>query len=340
MQPVCHPSLARRAQACRADRDWRGWIAQQDKHARSFRSWLVSFTVTASCLALALCVTSPGIAIAAEGAVSAPEHAQTQDECQKTVLSLVGTEFKESQFYNQLGWCYQRRGEKQKAIAAFKSAIRQYPKEESNYITLITVLSADRYLDAALDLAKQTVHVFPASAQAYKTQGLVQLMLLLPASAIASYTRAAQLNPHDPSADLGIALAETASGRVAEARLSFQNGLKRFPNDPAHYVQYARFLLKLSDPGNKATEAHAIRLLKKAVKLDNDLPEAHFLLGILALRNDNLKQALRELQAAVRLNSGSSKAHFALARTYRRMGHNKEASQEDAIFAKLKKEGR
>ena len=307
--------------------------------SRATSDRLVSGIVATFCVLLMLCVTAPSIAKPSQGAVPSSGQTEGQDECQNTLLSLVGTGFKANQFYDQLGWCYQRRGEQRKAIEAFKKAIRQYPKEQSNYLDLITVLSSDRYLDAALELAKQTVAVFPTSSQAYKMQGLVELMLLMPKNAAASYSRATQLNPDDPVADLGVALAETASGRVVEAQSAFKNGLKRFSGDPDHYVQYARFLLKVSDPGDKATEAHAVQLLRNAVKLNSVLPEPHFLLGKLALRDDNLKEALKELRMAAQLEPDSSKIHFALARTYRRMKREDEATKEDAMFKKLKKEG-
>jgi Flp pilus assembly protein TadD len=77
-------------------------------------------------------------------------------------------------------------------------------------------------------------------------------------------------------------------------------------------------------------------MLRLALALDRSLPEAHYQLGNLALKNGQPAQALRHLEAAARLNPDSAKVHFALARVYRRLNRSQDASREMGLFEKLK----
>ena len=151
-----------------------------------------------------------------------------------------------------------------------------------------------------------------------------------------SYARAAELNPNAAEINVGLAMSLWASGNVPESFATFEQGLKRFPGDAYHCLEYGRLLLKSAKPNDSTAESRAIALLQAALKLNRSLSEAHYLLGDLALRRGNPEEALQHLEQAVKLDPEASKIHFALFRIYRRLGRTKEATREEGMFQRLK----
>ena len=151
-----------------------------------------------------------------------------------------------------------------------------------------------------------------------------------------SYAHAAELNPNAAEVNLGLAMSLWAVGNIAESFTTFEQGLKRFPGDAYHCLEYGRLLLKSAKPNDSTAETRAIALLQTALKLKPSLPEAHYLLGDLALRRGKPEEALVHLEQAVKLDPEGTKIHFALFRTYRRLGRKEDATREEEAFQKLK----
>ena len=127
---------------------------------------------------------------------------------------------------------------------------------------------------------------------------------------------------------------------ISEALASFEQGVKRFPREPNHYIEYARLLLKLAETGesDQATESKATSLLKSAIEVGPSQAEPHYQLGNLWLTKGRAEEALSELEIAAKLDPNSSKIRYSLTRTYRRLGREKEASEELQAYYKLKAE--
>jgi Flp pilus assembly protein TadD len=121
-----------------------------------------------------------------------------------------------------------------------------------------------------------------------------------------------------------------------EAATTFEQGIKRFPRDCGHYLEYAQMLLKLAETGDSTPEIHARVLLNTAVAIDGSLSEPHYQLGNLALRQGRTDQALEHFETAKKLNPQDSKIHYALARAYRRLGLESKATEEFVAHTKLK----
>jgi len=70
--------------------------------------------------------------------------------------------------------------------------------------------------------------------------------------------------------------------------------------------------------------------------LDTSIPETHFDLGNIAVKEENYPEAMREFEQAEKLDPEMAKVHFALAKVYRRMGKPDEAAHETEIHDRLK----
>jgi len=263
-------------------------------------------------------------------------HAKRFDESQRTLLHLIASGYKTSQVFNLLGWCYQKQNQPQQAAQALEESISLAPAEESNYLDLIKMLLVDRLLPAALEVARRATRTLPESVRVSLMRGSVELKMSQFTDAIASYTRAVQLDPGGADGILGLAEAQSAAGMNKEASASFEAAIKRFPKDARFKVQFALMLLKEADTGNSVLETRAEQLLKSALTLDRSLPEAHYQLGDLALKKGRTAEALQDFEQAAKLDPQSAKVHYALSRVYRRLGRTAEASRQADLYRQLK----
>jgi tetratricopeptide (TPR) repeat protein len=265
-------------------------------------------------------------------------HAARFRQSQQTLLDLIAAGYETSDIYNLLGWSYQKEHQLKEAVRAFDQAIDLEPSKESNYLDLGSILGNSNLLTVALAVAKKGLERIPSSFPLYMMKGLIETRQGYYNDAVKSYGRAVELNPQAPEANRGLAKAQLRAGLGSQAAATFETGLKRFPRDAAHYQEYALMLLKAADGGDVAAESRAVSLLESALAIDSSLAEAHYQLGNRALAKGQMKGALDHLEEAAKCDPESAKIHYALARGYRRVGREKEASQELLIHERLKVE--
>ncbi len=210
------------------------------------------------------------------------------------------------------------------------------PRDTQSLLLLCSIFIDARRYATALAVAQTTVETAPSSYRAFAVKGLAEMRMQRYTDSAKSYARAAELNPNAAEVNLGLAMSLWAVGQIAESFTTFEQGLKRFPGDAYHCLEYGRLLLKSAKPNDSIAETRAIALLQTALKLKPSLPEAHYLLGDLALRRGKPEEALVHLEQAVKLDPEGTKIHFALFRTYRRLGRKEDATREEEAFQKLK----
>ncbi len=258
--------------------------------------------------------------------------------CQDTLLEVIGAGHETSEIYNLLAWCYYKQEKFQETVRAFDQAIDLDPTNESNYLDLGKTLIEHHLYGVALAVAQKSIEQVPSSYRAWMMKGMVEAKQARYTEAIKSYARAVELNPGSAEANFNLAKVQGLAGMTKEAAATFEQGIRRFPGDSAHYVEYAQMLLKLAETGDAAAERRAIDKLNAALAIDGSLSEPHYQLGNLALREGHAHQALKHLEAAERLNPQDSRIHYALARAYRRLGLERKAAEELEAYEKIKPE--
>ena len=214
--------------------------------------------------------------------------------------------------------------------------LKASPRDSEALLMLgMVLMDAGRFL-AAHAAAQKAAKAMPTSDQAYAVKGMAEMRMQRYTEAAKSYGQAAKLNPRALEVNLGLAMSLWAAGNIAESFAVFEQGRKRFPEDAFHCLEYGRLLLKSAKPEDSDAETRSIGLLENALTLNPSLPEAHYLLGDLALRRGSPEKALQHLEQAVKLDPGSSKIHFALSRTHRRLGRAEDAAREQGLFEQLK----
>jgi tetratricopeptide (TPR) repeat protein len=262
--------------------------------------------------------------------------AKHYESCEKTLLSSIGYGHGTVDAYTLLGWTYGKEDRLEEMMKVFEKAINMEPSNQTHFIDLGEVLVEKKNYATALEVAKEAVKRFPTSSQAYRLKGSVELKMYLLTESLKSYTTATELDPNNSTAALGRALTQWNMDRTEDAAKSFEEGVRKFPDDAFFLLKYALFLL--NGPGERDAQAEAkIKdLLRRSNELDGTDPETHYQLGNLAMKENNYEEALRELQTSARLDPEVAKVHLLLARVYRRAGREEEAAKETQLHRKLK----
>ncbi len=257
-------------------------------------------------------------------------------DCEKTLQESIASRHTTSDIYGLLGLTYQKQDRVPEMVKAFEKAINMDPSIPTYYLDLGEALLEEKNNSTAMEVAKETVKRFPASARAYCLKGDVESRMYLLADALKSYTKAVDLDPNDPKAALGYAMTLWNANRYAEAAKLFEEGAHKFPRDAFFLLKYALFLLNRPEELDKEKMAEIKALLKKSEELDGSIAETHFQLGLIATREDDYDEALKELGMAARDNPELSKVHYTLARAYQKLGRKEDAARETDLYRKLK----
>lgn len=194
---------------------------------------------------------------------------------------------------------------------------------------------AQRY-KAGLVIAEDTARRYPQSAQAQQMLGLFAMRNQQNPAAVKAYQKALALSPESAGISVGLGIAQTMAGQLPEAQHTFEDGIRKWPNDAEHYQAFGVLLLRMAEAGAGSAE-RGVAMLRKALDLNPALPEAHFQLGKWALEQGDPAAAVDHFSAALRNGDTSSKVHFALSRAYRAAGQADASARHAALFQKYKR---
>jgi tetratricopeptide (TPR) repeat protein len=161
---------------------------------------------------------------------------------------------------------------------------------------------------------------------------------------------------------VGHAECRVAQKKFDQARREYSEVVKTYPQYPNIHYAYGRFLLDLNDTEGaigqfeqeiKNDPNHVFARLQiaaakyrvdskgglpfaeAAVKLNPDLPLAHYLLGLLLLDTGESARAVPELETARRGFPNEAQVYFALGNAYARAGRPQDAARARATFLRL-----
>ena len=130
----------------------------------------------------------------------------------------------------------------------------------------------------------------------------------------------------------------TASARQPAIEAEFTAYLKNAPEDAWAYYHYGVIQYTRAQAEHRGDCPEAVADLNHALRLNPNLAEAHYELGLIALSQGRLDQGIASLEKAVSLNPQLASAHYRLGLAYQRAGNTARAKAELDLFRALKSE--
>lgn len=131
----------------------------------------------------------------------------------------------------------------ERALAAFRRAVVLDPGFDRAYVNASVALHRLNRLDMALRIADRAVRLAPANRTARNARSAMHLDLNQPDRALADAEAVLAGGPADAEATLNRGVALQRLGRLAEAGATFDEAVRRWPQNPA--TRHARSYLRL-----------------------------------------------------------------------------------------------
>jgi tetratricopeptide (TPR) repeat protein len=208
------------------------------------------------------------------------------------------------QAWFDLGFVYNRLGNTQESIAAYRKAVAAKPDVFESNLNLGLMLAktgqpdAEQFLRAATTL-KATANVDQGRARAWVALARV-LESTKPEDALAAYKQAAALDPKDPEPHLSAGALLEKENRFADAEQEYKQALTIDPGSADALTGLANVYLR----GNRFADAEAI--LEKQLTLEPNDAGIHAQLARTMVAAGQNDKAIVELQTAVKLVPSAS----------------------------------
>jgi tetratricopeptide (TPR) repeat protein len=238
-----------------------------------------------------------------------------------------------SELHNLLGDVQEAAGKTVEAVREYELAARMDPSEK-NVFDLGSDLLNHQGLDQAVKVLEFGAGRYPKSARMRVGLGVAYYSQSRWAEAVESLCAAVDLDPKDRRAleFLGKmhAVAPELDAEVTERLARF---VDLYPeNASANYYYGVSLWNRVRGTAEKSVGIEVEALLKRALRLDPQLTDAHYQLGLLYEDQEQSQNAIREYQAAVLARPEMKTAHYHLARLYNAVGQPDLARKELQLF--------
>jgi len=194
-----------------------------------------------------------------------------------------------------------------------------------------------RTLEPAVEVFRQGTQRFPNSSRMAIGLGMAYYSLGKYDDAVKSLLRAADLDPQDARSYFFLSRAFDSSPAQADAVIERLHRYAELqPTNGRAVFYYALSLWKgkrSQDPNLDLAQVES--LLKKAIALQPDIPEAHLQLGNLYSDQHKYVESIPEYLRACELNPDLADAHYRLAQAYVHTGQKDLAQPEFKIYQQL-----
>jgi tetratricopeptide (TPR) repeat protein len=226
-------------------------------------------------------------------------------------------------------------GNFREAAKEFQTAASMDPSPK-NLFDLGTELLKYHGYRQAVEIFRYAVNKYPEAAQLRVGLGVAQYSLGNYRDAVETLCHAVDLDPKDTRAlDFLGKMYDVAPELSAEVTKNLKRFATLYPQNAAANYYYALALTNPVLPGDPASKAQAMHLLKKATTEDPGFADAHYQLALAYADSGMDVDAIKELKLAVKLRSNFKSAHYRLAQLYAKHGETELANREYAAVKSL-----
>lgn len=191
------------------------------------------------------------------------------------------------------------------AAATLRDLEKRYPANFDVVEEYGLVLAESGRLDDALPLLERAARLRPSSSAAWANLGAAELKRQQASNAASAYRKAVQLEPGNAQNQEALGAALMQAGNPGEAARAFAAAAAITPADPDLLFNWSVALLDAGDTAKSAEVAGRIPNPEASAQVQ-------LLLGDLAERQNNFKQAVEHYQAAANLDPSEANL-YALA---------------------------
>lgn len=328
-------ALEREGKLAEAAQAWRAVIEQNPKDAGAFASL--------------------GVVLAKEGKYD--EAAAVDRKAIALKADLPGVQL-------NLGLAEFKQGHFGAALPPLRAALAANPHNPQATALLGLSCYGARRFGEAVKYLSEAAAADPANTELHQTLAQSCLLAKNYSCALAEFQKLQQINPNSWAVHMFTAEALDGEDRTGDAIVEFQKAIELAPRQPElHFAlgylywktqQYdaaaKAFNAELSNvPGNaqplaylgdiamqKGDDEQALKLLRKAARLQNDNRLAYLDIGAILEDRRQYSEALAPLRRAIEIDPTQPDAHFRLGRAYQLLGNRAAADKEFAEVRKLK----
>ena len=237
------------------------------------------------------------------------------------VLDLAGFSLVALERYQEAAQYLERANQKQPTDLETLDMLGKAYLHDKNYKALTSVFS-------------RIMQTNPNSASAHMMMGTAYDQMDQRADAIKEYQLAEKADPSLAGVHSGLGYLYFRQGDNDSAEKEFRAELNRFPDDPSSNCYLGEILL------NKTNPAAAEPLFLAAIKSNPHYVEALLGLGRTEVALKHPDAAIEPLQKAVSIDPDNFQAHYVLGTAYRELGRIAEASKEQKLSLAIQEKQR
>jgi predicted Zn-dependent protease len=247
---------------------------------------------------------------------------------------------RKGEIYNLLSQAYEGNRETLKAYEALRKATEIEPRNETNYLDLITLCLEHQNYDLGLEIADIGLRVVPESDRLRLHRGVVLAMRGQFPEAQQEFETVGKQSSQPGLSHVALSLVLMQAGEIEQAVVILRQRRQENPDDHLALWFLAESLIRQGAAPGSEPENEAVECLERSIQLNPNLAQTRTLLGKTLLGRGEFDRADEQLEKALEIDPEDIAATYQLARVKQRKGDRQRAQELFAKVSKAKEEDR
>ncbi len=257
-------------------------------------------------------------------------NAQKPDEAVRVLEHLRAERPDDAATLSLLGLAYESARKVPQALDAYHRALMVEPRNPDRYLDYTRLLMDLNRLDESAQVVLRGLNSVNDKYPLYIRLGSIDLQRGAFAEARKSFRAAVDLHPEIALAYVAMAKSYLLEGNNAQAEAILTDARREIAEDFMLDYFYGLTLERL------AKDREAVDVLESAIRLNQNVPQAHYELGKAYLALGQLDQARGQFEKVIQLSPEHANAHYQLSRVYAKLGDSQKARELAADTKRLK----
>ena len=233
--------------------------------------------------------------------------------------------------YALLADVYEQSGHVENAIPAMRLAIQRDPQSEKYRFQYAVLLTNSNAPGAAVIRLEESLKLFPASSRLWFALGFANFKLDKNEESERAMRKSIELDAKFAPAFAYLGLIRARIGDYVQALSLYEGALRADPQLAVLHYLIADAMLKQTNADARTIERH----LRQSLEMDTTFTASRLALGKLFMRSQRWSEAIPELERVVKLDPNVAEAYYQLGLAYGRLKRPTDAQAAMATFKRL-----